>query len=64
MRTTLLPGLLQNARYNFDHRSENFRIFELSKVFLPRKDDLQADEPHHLAGVHCRKARPAGSLQR
>jgi phenylalanyl-tRNA synthetase beta chain len=51
MRTTLLPGLLQNARYNFDHRSENFRIFELSKIFLPKNDELLADEPHHLAGV-------------
>jgi phenylalanyl-tRNA synthetase beta chain len=51
MRTTLLPGLLQNARYNFDRRSENFGIFEISKVFLPVKDGLQADEPHHLAGV-------------
>jgi phenylalanyl-tRNA synthetase beta chain len=58
MRTTLLPGLLQNARYNFDHRSENFRIFELSKVFLPRKDDLLADEPHHLAGVLAGKRVP------
>jgi phenylalanyl-tRNA synthetase beta chain len=58
MRTTLLPGLLQNARYNFDHRSENFRIFELSKIFLPRKDDLLADEPHHLAGVLAGKRVP------
>lgn len=51
VRTTLLPGLLQNARYNFDHRSESFRIFELSKVFLSRKEDMLADEPHHAAGV-------------
>ena len=58
MRTTLLPGLLQNARYNFDHRSENFRIFELSKVFLPREDDPQADEPHHLAGIIAGKRVP------
>jgi phenylalanyl-tRNA synthetase beta chain len=51
MRTSLVPGLLHNARYNFDRRSENLRIFELSKVFLSRKGDLLADEPHHLAGV-------------
>lgn len=51
MRTSLMPGLLQNARYNLDHRNENFRIFELSKVFLARKDELLADEPHHVAGV-------------
>jgi phenylalanyl-tRNA synthetase beta chain len=60
MRTTLLPGLFQNARYNLDHRSENFRIFELSKIFLPRKDDLLADEPHHLAGVLAGKRVPQG----
>ncbi len=58
MRTTLLPGLLNNARYNFDHRSENFRIFELSKIFLPGKDDLQAEEIHHLAGVIAGKRVP------
>jgi phenylalanyl-tRNA synthetase beta chain len=58
MRTTLLPGLLQNARYNLDHRSENFRIFELSKVFLSRTDDVLADEPHHLAGVLAGKRVP------
>jgi phenylalanyl-tRNA synthetase beta chain len=51
MRTSLVPGLLQNARYNIDHRSENIKIFELSKVFLPRVGELLADEPHHIAGV-------------
>lgn len=60
MRTTLVPGLLQNARYNIDHRNENFRIFELSKVFLPRKDDLLADEPHHVAGVLAGRRIPQG----
>ncbi len=51
MRTSLVPGLLQNARYNFDRRSETVRIFELSKVFLPREGELLADEPQHLAGI-------------
>ena len=58
MRTTLLPGLLNNARNNFYHRSENFRIFELSKVFIRRKEDVQADEIHHLAGVIAGKRDP------
>jgi phenylalanyl-tRNA synthetase beta chain len=58
MRTSLLPGLLNNARYNIDHRYENFRIFELSKVFLPRKEDPQADEIHHLVGVMTGKRDP------
>ncbi len=51
MRTSLMPGLLQNARYNFDRRNENVWIFELSKVFLPRKGELLANEPHHVAGL-------------
>ncbi|MGC9195778.1 MAG: phenylalanine--tRNA ligase subunit beta, partial [Syntrophobacteraceae bacterium] len=55
MRTTLLPGLLNNARYNIDHRSENFKIFELSKVFLPATEGPQAEERHHLAGIMAGK---------
>ncbi|MFZ2448485.1 MAG: phenylalanine--tRNA ligase subunit beta [Syntrophobacteraceae bacterium] len=51
MRTSLLPGILQNVRYNFDRRSENLRIFELSKIFLPQKGELLAGEPHHIAGA-------------
>ncbi len=51
MRTSLVPGLLQNARYNFDRRCEGLKLFELSKVFLPRKGELLADEPFHIAGV-------------
>ncbi|MHC1727922.1 MAG: phenylalanine--tRNA ligase subunit beta [Syntrophobacteraceae bacterium] len=58
MRTSLVPGLLQNAGFNFDRRSDNLRIFELSKIFLPRKGELQADEPHHLAGVMTGKFMP------
>lgn len=58
MRTSLLPGLLQNARYNFDHRNESFRIFELSKVFLPENNGTPAHEPHHLAGVLAGKRVP------
>ncbi len=68
MRTTLLPGLLNNARYNFDHRSESFRIFELSKVFLPPaaaegrcesgRRSQHPEEVHHIAGVVAGKRLP------
>jgi len=51
MRTTLVPGLLETAHYNFDHGNEDLRIFELSKVFLPRKEELLPAEPHHLVGL-------------
>jgi phenylalanyl-tRNA synthetase beta chain len=51
MRTTLVAGLLQTAHYNFDHGNDDLRIFELSKVFLPRKGDQLPAEPHHLVGL-------------
>jgi phenylalanyl-tRNA synthetase beta chain len=50
MRTTLVPGLLQTARHNFDHGNEDLRMFELSKVFLPRKGEVLPVEPHYIAG--------------
>jgi phenylalanyl-tRNA synthetase beta chain len=58
MRTSLIPGLLQTARHNFDHRNEDLRIFELSKVFLPREGESLPHEPHHLAGVMAGKRSP------
>jgi len=51
MRTTLVPGLLQTARYNFDHGNEDLRLFELGKAFLPKEGDLLPFEPHHLVGL-------------
>jgi phenylalanyl-tRNA synthetase beta chain len=51
MRTSLVPGLLQTARHNLDHRNEDMRIFELSKVFLPRAGEALPQEPHRLVGL-------------
>jgi phenylalanyl-tRNA synthetase beta chain len=51
MRTTLVPGLLQTARYNLDRRNEDLRIFELGKVFLPREGEPLPSEPHRIAGI-------------
>jgi phenylalanyl-tRNA synthetase beta chain len=50
LRTSLLPGLLENARRNFDHRNVNLRLFELSKVFLPCDEELP-EERTQLAGI-------------
>lgn len=35
MRTTLLPGLLENLLRNINRRNENLGIFELGKIYLP-----------------------------
>ena len=51
MRTTLVPGLLQTVRHNFDHGNENLRVFELSKVFLANNGEMLPVEPHYLAGI-------------
>ena len=51
MRTSLIPGLLQTARYNFDHGNEDLRLFELSKVFLADPGKNLPEERHQLAGA-------------
>ena len=51
MRTTLLPGLLLAAARNLGYSNDDFRIFELSKVFLPRAGESLPAEPHHLTGI-------------
>lgn len=51
MRTTLIPGILQAARNNFDHGNDDLRLFELSKVFLPIDGEPLPMEPHRLAGI-------------
>ena len=58
MRTSLIPGLIETARHNFDHRNDDLRIFELSKVFLKREGEVLADEPHRLAGLMAGKRVP------
>jgi len=51
MRTSLIPGLLQTAGYNFDHGNDDLRIFELSKVFLATPGANLPEERHQLAGA-------------
>lgn len=51
MRTTLLPGILNTAVGNMGHRNEDLRIYELSKVFMPRAGEPLPEEPHHLVGL-------------
>jgi len=58
MRTSLIPGLLQTASHNFDHRNEDLLIFELSKVFIQRQGQTLPKESHHLAGVMAGRRAP------
>ncbi|NTV42422.1 MAG: phenylalanine--tRNA ligase subunit beta, partial [Syntrophobacteraceae bacterium] len=58
MRTSLVPGLLQAARHNFDRGNEDLRLFELSKAFIPQEGQTLPEEPHHLVGVMAGRRDP------
>ncbi len=51
MRTSLLPGLLENVRRNISFQSTNIKLFEIGKVFIPRQDRELPLEHMRLAGV-------------
>ncbi len=51
MRTTLLPGLLENTRHNINHQNNDLKIFEIGKVFLPVDGQEQPLEEQHLSAV-------------
>ncbi|MFC1524643.1 phenylalanine--tRNA ligase subunit beta, partial [Thermodesulfobacteriota bacterium] len=44
MRTTLLPGLLENARKNINHQDIDLRLFEIGKVFLSSGEEQPHEE--------------------
>ncbi|HEY0173055.1 MAG TPA: phenylalanine--tRNA ligase subunit beta [Pyrinomonadaceae bacterium] len=48
MRPTLLPGLLEATRHNFNHGTRDVRLFETGRVFASRgfvQESVEADEP-------------------
>ncbi len=51
MRTTLLPGLLENVKRNINHQKTAVKMFEIGKVFLPAENNVQPAEKTLLAGV-------------
>jgi phenylalanyl-tRNA synthetase beta chain len=48
MRTTLLPGLLEAARYNLDRDVTELRLFESGRVFISNGAERLPDERLHL----------------
>ncbi len=61
MRTTLLPGLLENVRRNLNHQCPDVRLYEVGKVFLPGENE-QPHEPLHLAAVLCGRRQTGSPL--
>ncbi len=51
LRTTMLPGLLSTAQWNIHHQSPNLRLFELGKIYLPRKKEELPEERPMLAAL-------------
>ncbi len=51
MRTTLVPGLMEAARYNVSRRIFNLKLFELRKVFLPQEGEKLPKEVKCLSGL-------------
>jgi phenylalanyl-tRNA synthetase beta chain len=50
LRTTLVPGLLETARYNVSRKNSNLKLFELKRVFLPNKGEKLPREVKYLTG--------------
>lgn len=44
MRTSLIPGLIETARTNYQRGNKNLKLFELRRVFLPSSDKLPMEE--------------------
>jgi phenylalanyl-tRNA synthetase beta chain len=51
MRTSLLPGLLENVDRNIRFQMTAVKLFEIGKVFISTGNDTQPTEKIHLAGV-------------
>lgn len=49
LRPSLLPGLLEAARFNVNRRITDVHLFEMGRVFLPAAGEAQPREPLHLA---------------
>jgi phenylalanyl-tRNA synthetase beta chain len=51
MRTTLLPGLLENVRHNINRQCSDIRLFEIGKVFHPQGELSLPEENQYLTAV-------------
>jgi phenylalanyl-tRNA synthetase beta chain len=51
MRTTLIPGLLETARYNVSRKNTSLKLFELKKVFIPQEGERLPKEVKFLVGL-------------
>ncbi len=50
LRTTILPGLIEAARYNLSVGNEDIALFEIARVYLPSGEKLP-DEHWRVGGI-------------
>ncbi len=51
LRTSLIPGLMETARYNLSHKNMDLKIFELKKVYLLAPGERLPKEIKFLTGL-------------
>ncbi len=51
LRTSLLPGLLENIRRNINFQQTDIRLFEIGKIFIQEQEGEQPAEYYRLAAV-------------
>ena len=55
LRTSLLPGMLQVVKYNFDHQNPNIHGFEIGRVHLNRTTNIKSNR---LQGLSWQEKKP------
>ena len=58
LRTTLIPSLLENLKYNLDRGIKDIRLFEISTIFEDVEDSLPLEELR-LGGIFYKEKLPA-----
>ncbi len=61
MRTTLLPGLLENTCRNINYQQTDLRLFEVGKVFFQEEQGVQPIEEYQLCAVCTGRRYPGAS---
>ena len=51
MRTTLIPGMVKAAVGNMNHLNTDLKLFEIARVYIPRKNEKLPDEPYMLSAL-------------
>ena len=51
MRTTMIPGMVKAAVGNMNHLNTDLKLFEIARVYIPRKKEKLPDEPYMLSAL-------------